>query len=64
VKKLNRLRYRFPSPAQAREVVTRCIAATHGSRLGGLACRIEGRLVRAGFSFRIGIRELTVLERP
>lgn len=64
VKKLHRLRYRSASPARAREVVTRNIAATHGSRLGKLASRIEERLARAGVSLPFGIRELTVLERP
>lgn len=63
VKKLNRLRYRSPTPADARAVVARNIAATHGLRLGGLAGRIEERLFRAGLSLPFGIRELTVLER-
>jgi SAM-dependent methyltransferase len=60
VKKLHRLRRRAPSS----ELVAGNIAATQGSRLGELACRLEERVVRAGVSLPFGIRELTVLERP
>ncbi len=64
VKQRNRRRHGHLRGAALEQRVAADIARTNDSALGGLACRLEEGLLRAGVRLPFGIRGLTVLERP
>jgi SAM-dependent methyltransferase len=64
VKQRNRRRFAHLRGEALQRRVAADIAGTGGSRVGGLACRLERGLLRAGVRLPCGIRGLTVLRRP
>lgn len=64
VKKRNRLRYDHLVGEALEARVQRDYVGTQDSRLFGVACRIEGNLLRRHAPMPFGIRGLTVVRRP
>ena len=63
VKRVNERRHGKLAPQELERRVAREIEGTSSSAVGGLACRVEDRLLDRGVRLPFGIRGLTVFER-